>query len=679
MLVPFCLLVRKKFLRQNRELAKANNMRAMRIRQIENEYACMLSENLGLRTRIYQLEKELEDNDARRVADHAMAIKMKIESQLTEWCTLLSGLGEEPPIKRHSPRIERSSATRPRRSSLGAGRTSPSQRRLREVARDVEHLGHIAEDHVPETKRMSMKYAFAQVRKYRPTLTTCSPDQILALRSEADSTNSPELGPPPTSHFIDEEAGNIDPPNPASPLFEEASPGRDAPAVCLPLVLRTDTQSQLATMSEKTLQRMKDRDAMSRAEEPKPNKTTTATTTLHKATPSQPIKTGLKRKYGREDGTNRQAQRGSDENQRPRTFAEKASIRERADGKTLKEMANIRKETREKPEAVTIPRRPLSAKSTNDDVASPRKKNSKRPVTDDVACTKVQLNKPHEASGQRIEKVLSVKMDPIAPQDSASATTRTVSGSDLGIALHEAALLSPNTPERLSNGRESRGDTPPPAHITSDGETSRPSRRNRPAVSYVEPNLRDKMRRPSKQLFDAVAGEGKYARRMSQCEPKTAERPEVKREPGSEYAPAKQPASQRDDPKPEPDSIPQSPLLERKGGASSELSSSFVTERRRRRSSVAPKSVNLNRSEPQHTEKPQDGTSDSGVADSGDLDVYDFTDSSPALDSEEGTGGKRPTSDRSSRTRRSTAAAVESDPKVAPKERSSSRRRSMMV
>lgn len=139
-------------LRQNRELAKTNNIRALRIRELENECACMLSENLELRSRILELEKQVEDNESQRIADHAMAIKAKLESQLTEWGSLIAELGLEPPAKRHSPMIRR----RPKQTmGFSATRPSPSQRRLREIARDVEELGHIAEN--KSYPRRSMK------------------------------------------------------------------------------------------------------------------------------------------------------------------------------------------------------------------------------------------------------------------------------------------------------------------------------------------------------------------------------------------------------------------------------------------------------------------------------------------------------------------------------------------
>lgn len=140
--VALGLEVRRKLLRQNRDLAKSNNLRALRIRELENDCACMLSENIQLRGRILELERQAEDNESRRIADHALAIKAKLESQLTEWGEMIANLGLEPPAKRHSPGVGRVTK---RRTSFNFTRISPSQRRLRDVAKDVEDLGHINE------------------------------------------------------------------------------------------------------------------------------------------------------------------------------------------------------------------------------------------------------------------------------------------------------------------------------------------------------------------------------------------------------------------------------------------------------------------------------------------------------------------------------------------------------
>ena len=59
-------------------------------------------------------------------------------------------------------------------------------------------------------------------------------------------------------------------------------------------------------------------------------------------------------------------------------------------------------------------------------------------------------------------------------------------------------------------------DTPPPSDlslgvVSSDvkGTLGRSSRRVKGSISYVQPNLRDKLRRPTKELVDAVIGEGR--------------------------------------------------------------------------------------------------------------------------------------------------------------------------
>lgn len=70
-------------------------------------------------------------------------------------------------------------------------------------------------------------------------------------------------------------------------------------------------------------------------------------------------------------------------------------------------------------------------------------------------------------------------------------------------------LLSPASTEPSAR-QEGRGDTPPPPDLgpdTGTGSFGRASRRPRGSVSYAEPSLRDKMRRPTKELVDAVGAE----------------------------------------------------------------------------------------------------------------------------------------------------------------------------
>lgn len=77
-------------------------------------------------------------------------------------------------------------------------------------------------------------------------------------------------------------------------------------------------------------------------------------------------------------------------------------------------------------------------------------------------------------------------------------------------------LFSPLSSEPPTAQQESR-DTPPPTDLNSDSTNGagRPSRRQRASVSYAEPNLRDKMRRPTKELVDAVTADAKISKPLS--------------------------------------------------------------------------------------------------------------------------------------------------------------------
>lgn len=126
--------VRRKFLRQNRDIAKINSDQSQKIRRLENDCARLLSENLDLRGQILRLEKQIEDSNGRRIADHALEVKANLEAQLSEFAALLGSLGEEPPSKRHSS--EERILAKPRRSIA----RSPPQRRRRDTSVDLDAL-----------------------------------------------------------------------------------------------------------------------------------------------------------------------------------------------------------------------------------------------------------------------------------------------------------------------------------------------------------------------------------------------------------------------------------------------------------------------------------------------------------------------------------------------------------
>ncbi|KAF4977716.1 hypothetical protein FZEAL_5810 [Fusarium zealandicum] len=682
--------LRKKLLRQNRDLAKSNNLRALRIRELENDCACMLSENLELRGRILELEKELDDNDTRRIADHALAIKAKLESQMTEWATLLAGLGLEPPMKRHSPRPRKSTK---QRVSFSSARPSPSQRRLRDIAREIEELGHISE--TKSYPRQSMNH-----------------EQILALRSKADDATtaepaeSPELGPPPMSQFIDEDPVKVDSPSRPRPVPAQESPqAKLAPPETLisPQVKKTmprpsspdikkeeDTvepeeavvpkeaaEPKEAKPTEKKQQETEPMGAKpleTKSQETNPKQAKEQKMPVVDAPAPQPVKAGSKRKFAARDDTaiSRQ-QRINNENEPPRVMADKQSIRDKAGGRTLKELASMRKDARERVNATGI-RKPLAAKSTNGDMSSPKKTSKPAPI-DEVTAAKAEAVKVKASLGRPKSKS---KPQPVTieavPDPEPTAPAVTELPWELGTPFAEQGLLSPSSPDTAASGEVGRGATPPPADIDATREPSRPSRRNRTAVSYAEPNLRDKMRRPTKDMLDAVTGEGRHARRSSAAEQPAPDTVKVKRESDVGDSWKKLPLANAIYSQNEPGSIPASPLAGK--GSSPELPKPIAI-RGGRRSSMLIQQVIEDHMDPEEDEDSQSQGTTTDSASLSEADVYDFAPSSPQPEKQAPVEAMKKTGGR--RVSRRVSSAIQSEEALAGTDRVSARRRSMML
>ncbi|PFH60103.1 hypothetical protein XA68_11458 [Ophiocordyceps unilateralis] len=630
--------LRKKMLRQNRDLAKSNNARALRIRDLENECTCMLSENLELRGRILELEKQVEDGDARRIADHALAIKSKLESQLTDWTSLIAELGVEPPPKRRSPAQRR--PTMRSRLSFSASRPSPSQRRLRDVAREIDELGHISENKAGPRRSMN-------------------PEQILALRSQADLADSPELGPPPLSKFIDEDPVKVDSPIKATVPMETQTPSPTR-SIEPPILFAEPPTSPVPEPSSPS-------PIMSVQQLDIPPPPPEAINSMARKLVVLSVKTGAKRKLSvRDDGGDGPTQpAAAKENQVVKMAAEKPQGAEKAEIKKLP--AGARKDERERRKSCKA-RQPLAAKSINEDLRSPNKKvdglatTKQEPVKTKLSSHGRSKSKTKSNPSMAAPEVAVASPEPLAsPLQPAPASPPRPEQLEPPRPVNEDAFLSPSSPEPgVSCSDHHGGDTPPPADISASGEATRPSRRNRAAISYAEPNLRDKMRRPSKQLFDAVTGEGKN-RRSSQAEtPKTRSGPEPPPSGGEPWAAVKEP--------------PPSPLAG-KQSPPQELPDSVATTRRRR-----PSSTSAGKSESVAGGARVGRSEDQGHAETNDADVYEFTSSSPLAEADGDEAAQEPDNVTTRRQTLSSSRRPSTVDRVSgTRDRGNGRRRSMMV
>ena len=139
-------------------------------------------------------------------------------------------------------------------------------------------------------------------------------------------------------------------------------------------------------------------------------------------------------------------------------------------------------------------------------------------------------------------------------------------------------LVSPG-PSEPSAARPNLRDTPPPPDLgpdTGTGSFGRASRRPRGSVNYAQPNLRDKMRRPTKELVDAVGAEERA--RIAQAENDALKPVVIKQEEDVDAMPTWKTNVPKIDERARPEPI--SPLGNKIGTAG--LPASVITERRRR-------------------------------------------------------------------------------------------------
>jgi len=449
----------------------------------------------------------------------------------------------------------------------------------------------------------------------------------MAICSEAevgDNSISPDLGPPPMSRFVAEDPAPTDSPSKAAPSLArvgEPEARKPPPPAMQPDRAPAKKETAAATPAPVVLK------------QPPPKMS------VAQRAPMKVLKSGSKRKYD------------DSENAPPRTAESTTASKsgpkpiisvERMGGKTLKELASERREAREKLSAPAVTRKPLAAKSTNEDVSSPKKVPAKKPLLDENAPTKPVAAQENVPSRQKRKDANSTaKAVPFeeAPVVAPESTCVEIHPELAPGAIPSVGppLLSPSSPEPAKSRNHGR-DTPPPADINADGETSRPSRRARGQISYAEPNLRDKMRRQTKEMVGAVAGEGKFRAGKD-----------------ATTAPPNSSKSTKAQPTTEP---PASPLADKGLPAQDGSLSSAVSDRRRRSSMLTTAdSTKTLATENEEIDTPETSISLLTTSDSSSFDVYDFPGNSPSktLRDSEASDNNKMTTRKSRAGRRSSA------------------------
>ncbi|MCJ1283857.1 hypothetical protein MMC26_003188 [Xylographa opegraphella] len=533
--------VKRRFLRQNREIARVNSTQSLRIRTLEAETSRLLSENLVLREGVISLEHELENRPKREALEDLGFVKDKLEEKLAELGCLVFELG-----RAQTSAIATSAPLR-RQSRVKSPENSPDQRvwknalTLSEVTAGQDgRLPPILEDkYYP---RKTLKYGLASAN-LQPWLMLDSTEELLGiLNDQGDSANSPDLGPPPVAHFDDGDPVKHD----GGHQTSLDSTSADLGSTLAFTNLETRRKRRESTFS-------KERTANHTSGLPAGlENTSTPIGTLS----SQPLKLGAKRKLSARDGEER-------------IDASTATVKDdfrfhRRPGASNEPMKNVRNnegsgggpetrrssqlylpdardDTKDRPREVSLKsttgRKALGEKSVNTDpVLSPRKP-SKPKTEDKVGDIKKDLSRKSQArEHSRVKSsaptpvcsILDVeRVSTIVPmiEEISPPETDTVVLSTLASIVPPATPIYPDLnlcsplSSQPTNSRPDTRDTPPPGDIQPDASsaslitaTGRTTRRPRGSVSYAEPNLRDKMRRPGKELVDAVGADERLQR-----------------------------------------------------------------------------------------------------------------------------------------------------------------------
>jgi hypothetical protein len=310
----------------------------------------------------------------------------------------------------------------------------------------------------------------------------------IVANAEVDTTDSPEIGPPPVSQFVDEDPVKIDLPNRVQKDGNEELSGLD-PALSINLEQRRKRKDNTGSSEARRSSKVEIPHGVREA--------------------AGSLKTGAKRKLSVRDDDEREVPvvPSSPDDFKYTRVANEDKARnkalhqsEKTAGRITRELAVARGAPREKPTATATNRKVLAPKSVND---SP-KKSSKTLIPDNVKSAKaegLEMNLIKERTRERRPDSVHIQtsIKPIIKIAEIQPEPETPAAAD---------IFSPSSSQPSTTRAESR-DTPPPPDLA---EEQRPSRRARGAVSYAEPNLRDKMRRPTKELIDAVSKDEKAQR-----------------------------------------------------------------------------------------------------------------------------------------------------------------------
>ena len=422
-------------------------------------------------------------------------------------------------------------------------------------------------------------------------------------------TDSPDLGPPPIAHFYTGDPIKFN-------ENEENGVSREKLATALPVNLETRKKRRESFHQRESNQKRDGTDLI--VHNVRPEAPTAS---------AQPLKVGAKRKLTLcEENDRPSLEADKDEFRFKRkngdsaahTVKPKISSRDKAIEASIDGVQGIRTENlkdKSKNIIASTGRKALGPKSVNSDPHSPAKaanlgskdnvSTGKDGLTQRIRDRNEKKIKEPYTNVQKVVTEIEVARAQAAKSTAIPPKTPIPPGLD---------LFSPSVSDP-SESRPDLRDTPPPPDLgpdTGTGSFGRGSRRPRVSVSYAEPSLRDKMRRPTKELVDAVSA-GERNRQVANMKKESSasslgaeleklrlESAAIEQEENPEPMPMwkTKPLHESHGQKERQKAETASPLGNKASSIATEPPTSMVTDRRRRVSSLSFKDADRERAKP---------------------------------------------------------------------------------
>ncbi|KAI4719875.1 hypothetical protein E4T48_03926 [Aureobasidium sp. EXF-10727] len=462
--------LKRRFVRQNRELARNNSAQCLRIRALECEVSRLLAENLDLREDIVHLQAQL--NEPRSHLDNSalVSVKDQLQAKLLEFGALVSELGQIQTTHSSIPQ-EKFSDPSSWRPDVPAAILSGQAPRMDGITEEASSPGGSLRD---------------------------------TVRVSAHSNPSPDIGPPPVVHFDNEDPIKFDPlaADNEHTDYPEHNEQTTSDHESLPTNLSVNLETRRKRKDSKVQLR----------------RSSLLSPDLDDDEQPQLTRTSAKRKLSMRDVEDDAEKRAVKDDFK---FSRRSSI---AADFTSTEPAALSTNALEDVEtpALLPERKVLGNKSVN---VSPRKLSRGVKGKGDLKKEDVPLKPATKTTDRRKSKNPSAKSVSIAETEPETIMRTIEIALPSELASEEVEDLAPKTPlpeffsptpSEPSTARDEGRDTPPPSGLKSMSSgpaalngASRPSRRARAAVNYAEPNLVSKMRRPTAAKADAVDANGR--------------------------------------------------------------------------------------------------------------------------------------------------------------------------